>query len=117
MSLNKIAHSNWFSNFITVIIIINAVLIGVQTEVHSAIINNIQSTILGIFILEILIRWFGRDSTEEYVNNYWNWFDIIIVLIACNLAVVAQEHVAPTLQIGLSGLNLSKGTPCASQSV
>lgn len=82
MSLNKIAHSNWFSNFITVVIIINAVLIGVQTEVHSAIINNIQSTILGIFILEILIRWFGRDSTEEYVNNYWNWFDITIVLIA-----------------------------------
>ena len=25
MSLNKIAHANWFSNFITVVIIINAV--------------------------------------------------------------------------------------------
>jgi voltage-gated sodium channel len=82
MNLNKIAHANWFSNLITVIIIINAILIGVQTEVHSVIINNTQHAILGIFILEILIRWFGRNSTKEYVNNYWNWFDIIIVGIA-----------------------------------
>ena len=82
MNLNKIAHSNWFSNFITVVIIINAILIGVQTEVHSAIINNVQHTILGIFILEIFIRFFGRNSTKEYFGNYWNWFDITIVAIA-----------------------------------
>lgn len=82
MNLNKIAHANRFSNFITVIIIVNALLIGVQTEVHSVVINNIQHIILGIFILEIFIRWFGRNSTKEYVNNYWNWFDVVIVLIA-----------------------------------
>lgn len=86
MSLSKltkpIAQSNFFSNFITVIIIINAVLIGVQTEVENTAINAIQSTILGIFILEIFIRWFGKNSVHEYVSNYWNWFDIIIVLIA-----------------------------------
>lgn len=82
MNLNKIAHANWFSNFITIIILINAILIGVQTEIHSVIINNIQHSILVIFIIEILIRWFGKNSTQEYVSNYWNWFDIIIVLIA-----------------------------------
>ncbi len=82
MNLNKIAHANWFSNFITVIIIINAILIGVQTEVQNVIIDNVQHTILGIFILEIFIRFFGRNSTKEYFDNYWNWFDIIIVLIA-----------------------------------
>ena len=82
MNLNKIAHAEWFSNFITVVIIVNAVLIGVQTEVHISVIDNIQHAILGIFILEIFIRWFGKNSTQEYVNNYWNWFDIIIVLIA-----------------------------------
>ena len=82
MNLNKIAHSNWFSNFITVIIIINAILIGVQTEVDNIVINEIQRFILWIFILEIFIRWFGKNSTHEYVNNYWNWFDITIVSIA-----------------------------------
>ena len=82
MNLNKIAHANWFSNFITVVIIINAILIGVQTEIHSVIINNVQHTILGIFIIEILIRFFGRNSTKEYFSNYWNWFDITIVAIA-----------------------------------
>ncbi len=82
MNLNKIANSNKFSNLITVVILINAILIGVQTEVHSIIINNVQHAILVIFVLEIFIRWFGRNSTHEYVSNYWNWFDITIVLIA-----------------------------------
>lgn len=82
MDLKKIAHANWFSNFITVIIIINAVLIGVQTEIHSVVINNIQTAILVIFILEIFVRFFGKHSLKEYVNNSWNWFDIIIVAIA-----------------------------------
>ena len=86
MSLNEItkpiAKANWFSNFITVVIIINAILIGVQTEIESATINTIQSAILGIFIIEIFIRWFGKESVHEYVNNYWNWFDVIIVAIA-----------------------------------
>lgn len=82
MFLKKIAQSKKFSNFITLIILINAILIGVQTEIDNALINGVQSAILIIFILEIFIRWFGRTSTKEYVNSYWNWFDIIIVLIA-----------------------------------
>ena len=82
MNFKKIAQSAWFSNFITTIIIINALLIGVQTETQNAIINNIQHVILGIFVVEIFIRWFGKESVKEYINNYWNWFDIIIVLIA-----------------------------------
>ena len=53
-----------------------------QTEIESAIIDNIQHGILGVFILEIFIRWFGRESTQDYVNNYWNWFDVTIVIIA-----------------------------------
>ena len=82
MNLNKIAHADWFSNFITAIIIVNATLIGVQTEVHNIVIEGVQHVILWIFLIEIIIRFFGRNSTEDYVNNYWNWFDIIIVAIA-----------------------------------
>jgi len=80
--LKKIAKASWFSNFITVIIIINAILIGVQTEITNTAIEGIQRTILYIFIIEIFIRFLGKESLKEYVGNYWNWFDIIIVLIA-----------------------------------
>ena len=82
MIFKKIANSNLFSNFIVAIIIINAILIGVQTEVDNSLINSVQHTILVIFILEIFIRWFGKESVNEYISNYWNWFDIAIVLIA-----------------------------------
>lgn len=82
MNINKIAHSNVFSNGIVVVIIINVLLIGVQTSVKNPTIDLIQSFILGIFIIEIFIRWFGRNSTKEYLSQAWNWFDVTIVLIA-----------------------------------
>lgn len=82
MDFKKIVQSKWFSNFITIVIMVNALLIGVQTEIESVIVNNIQHFILGIFIVEIFIRWFGKESFKEYANNYWHWFDIIIVAVA-----------------------------------
>ena len=27
------------------------------------------------------MRWIGRNSTQEYVSDLWNWFDIFILLI------------------------------------
>lgn len=82
MNIRKIAHSDLFSNIIVVVIVVNAVLIGVQTLVDNIVINTVQYCILGIFIAEIFIRWFGRETTKSYVENYWNWFDIAIVLVA-----------------------------------
>ena len=82
MNIKKLAHSDLFSNIIVAAIIINALLIGVQTLTDNVIVNTVQHLMLGIFIAEIFIRWFGRKSTKSYLENYWNWFDITIVLIA-----------------------------------
>ncbi|MGK0177013.1 MAG: voltage-gated sodium channel, partial [Lentimonas sp.] len=82
MNFKKLAQAKWFSNFITIVILINAILIGVQTEIHSLVIENIQSVILVIFVIEIFIRFTGRESTKDYFSNYWNLFDITIVIIA-----------------------------------
>ena len=64
------------------IIILNSILIGVQTSYYSEIVNFIQEVILGIFLAEIVVRWLGKVSIKAYLTNAWNWFDVILVAIA-----------------------------------
>ena len=82
MSLKRVVHSSWFSQLIIVVIMLNAILIGVQTSIDNHWVNLVQRILLIIFVIEIPLRWFGKDSVKEYVTNYWNWFDILIVGLA-----------------------------------
>ena len=78
----KIIDSRWFNPLIMFLIILNGLLIGVQTyDDAPGYIRIIQLSILFVFFLEIYIRWTGRRTTEEYINNWWNWFDIFILVI------------------------------------
>ncbi len=78
----KIIDSKWFNPLIMFLIVLNGLLIGVQTyDNASDYIRVIQLCILFIFFLEIYIRWVGRRTTEEYINNLWNWFDVFILVI------------------------------------
>lgn len=78
----RIIDSKWFNPLIMFLIILNGLLIGVQTYDNApAYIRVIQLCILFIFFLEIYIRWIGRRTTEEYIGNWWNWFDIFILVI------------------------------------
>jgi len=80
--IQTLVHSNIFDYFITSIIFTNAILIGVEISFRSEVISNIQSSCLAIFIIEIALRWIGKNSLSEYLKNGWNWYDIIIVLIS-----------------------------------
>ncbi len=80
--IQSLVHSNIFDYFITSIIFINALLIGVEISFSNKIISNIQLCCLIIFIIEIFLRWIGKNSLSEYLKNGWNWYDIIIVLIS-----------------------------------
>lgn len=78
----RIVDSKWFTLFIMFLIILNGLLIGVQTYDNAPdSIRIIQLSILFIFFLEIAIRWTGRRTTEEYVGDWWNWFDIFILML------------------------------------
>ncbi|CAA6830452.1 MAG: Putative cation transporter component [uncultured Aureispira sp.] len=78
----RIVDSKWFTLFIMFLIILNGLLIGVQTYDNApSSIRLIQLSILFIFFLEIFIRWTGRHTTEEYVGDWWNWFDIFILML------------------------------------
>lgn len=78
----RIVENKWFTIGIMLLIILNGLLIGVQTYDNAPeSIRVIQLSILFIFFLEIILRWTGRRTTQEYVDNWWNWFDIFILVI------------------------------------
>lgn len=83
--LTKTVNSKWFQNFITVVIIINAVTLGLETSDYMM--NNFGSLLvfidqlaLKIFILEILLKLYVYRLS--FFKQGWNIFDFIIVGIA-----------------------------------
>lgn len=76
-----IAHNKEFELFITGIIILNSVLIGVETYTDNLTVKMIQQGILYIFTLEILMRFIATKSIKEFFCDGWNVFDLTLVLI------------------------------------
>lgn len=70
-----------FEIAITFVILINSALIGVETYTSNETISLIQTCILGIFTLEILMRYIGADSNRSFFTSGWNIFDLSLVLI------------------------------------
>ena len=66
---------------ITVIILLNSFLIGVETYTDNPTIKAIQTSILGIFTIEILLRYIASDSNKAFFLDGWNIFDLSLVLI------------------------------------
>jgi voltage-gated sodium channel len=80
--IHKLVRHERFEQASVFFIVLNAVLMGVQLSVNSVTIDTIQGTILGYFVLEIVLRFIGRSSTESYLSDRWNYFDIFVVGIS-----------------------------------
>ena len=78
---SSIAHNKGFELFITGIIILNSVLIGVETYTDNLTVKMIQQGILYIFTFEILLRFIAAKSIKEFFCDGWNVFDLTLVLI------------------------------------
>ena len=78
---SSIVSNRYFEWAITVVIIVNAVLIGIELNVYSPTIELIQRIILLIFTVEILMRFMARENVKEFFSNGWNIFDLTLVLI------------------------------------
>lgn len=78
---NSMVKNRSFEIGITLIILVNSFLIGVETYLHSQFISNIQLFILGIFSLEILIRFAAAKSISDFFSQGWNIFDLCLVII------------------------------------
>lgn len=77
----EIAYGKPFDIFITIVILVNSFLIGVQTTNDSAVISGIQTFILYIFTLEVIMRFIAAGSVKEYFKSGWNIFDLSLVII------------------------------------
>ncbi|MBO9452387.1 ion transporter [Tropicibacter sp. R16_0] len=74
-----------FGQFITGVIVINAVLLGLETSPsvmanYGGLIKTLDTTCLGIFIVEIVLKLVAQG--RRFFTNGWNLFDFIIVGIA-----------------------------------
>lgn len=81
MACRSITTNRWFELGITVVILANSLLIGVETYHTSDIITNIQTLILYIFTIEIALRFIASDSVKAFFSDGWNIFDLSLVLV------------------------------------
>lgn len=77
----QIVGKKWFETTIGIIIVINAVLIGVETYTSNNIVRIIQGIILFVFTIEIVLRFMAADNIKSFFSNGWNVFDLLLVLV------------------------------------
>ena len=78
----KLVGSNRFELFITLVIITNCILIGVETYFTNPLIQGVQLTALVIFTIEVVIRFTASKTARDYFREGWNIFDLSIVLVS-----------------------------------
>jgi voltage-gated sodium channel len=95
--VKKFVHSAGFQQFILALIVISGILVGFETypafdestDIGKAI-NLIQQVILGIFVVEILLKIIACGSRPwDYFRQGWNLFDFAIVAV-CFLPLNTQ---------------------------
>lgn len=70
-----------FERLIVAVIVLNSVLIGVETYTTNQIVENIQHLCLFIFTIEIILRAIASNGVKDFFSDGWNIFDLSIVLI------------------------------------
>ena len=82
--LKKTAEAAWFTNFITIIIIVAGVLVGLETyksitAEYGTILHVLDQIVLYIFVLEIIIKMGSEGSRPwRYFLDPWNVFDFLM---------------------------------------
>lgn len=82
LALHQITCARWFTLFITFLIVANCLLISVELDYPNPLVIRIQEIIVYLFLIEILVRWFGRKNNSEYFSDKWNYFDVFLVALA-----------------------------------
>lgn len=77
----RLVNNHIFEYAIMGIILVNSVLIGVETYTHNTAISIVQQIILYIFTFEIIIRFIAAKNIKSFFCDGWNIFDLTLVLI------------------------------------
>lgn len=79
--IRKICSNKWFELVITIIIVVNSALIGLETYVKSDAISRVQDIILVVFTIEIIMRFIAAKDVRSFFRSGWNLFDLSLVII------------------------------------
>ncbi len=71
-----------FEWFIAGVILVNCTFIGIETYFTSPEIRFVQSIALGIFTIEIILRWIAKENIKKFFADGWNIFDLFIVAVS-----------------------------------
>ncbi len=71
-----------FEWFIALVILVNCTFIGIETYFTNPFILSIQRITLGVFTIELILRWIARKSTRAFFSDGWILFDMTIVLVS-----------------------------------
>ncbi|MDR1195744.1 MAG: ion transporter [Endomicrobium sp.] len=71
-----------FEVFISIVIVVNCLFIGIETYFHNPKIYITQQIALSIFIFEIILRFIAADGIKSFFKNGWNVFDLSLIIIS-----------------------------------
>ena len=115
-SCARIAASSRFQRFILGVIVLAAVFVGLETypgimSRYGATLHALDNVILGIFIVEILIRLLAYGARPwRFFTDPWNVFDFLIV-VACVVPFGGQHAAVARLVRLLRVFRLFSGVP------
>lgn len=84
----SVATAQWFSRFITMVILFAGALVGLETyssvvEKHGTVLHLLDQMVLWIFVLEVVVKMGAEGSKPwHYFKDPWNCFDFAIVAAA-----------------------------------
>ena len=83
--VHRLVESHLFQRSIIALIVINAVILGLETypgvvDAVGEVLHVINSVIIAIFVVEIALRIFA--SGWRFFTNGWNIFDLLVVVVA-----------------------------------
>lgn len=103
----KLVEQNWFGHFILTLILINAVLLGVETSAslmaqYGLLLESLDKLLLGVFVVELLLRIYAYRGA--FFKDAWSLFDFAVVAIALipasgPLAVLRSLRVLRVLRV------------------
>ena len=114
--LEKITDSPWFQNFVTAVILLAGVVVGIETypsaaAAYRAPLDVTNSIILWIFVAEIVVKMGAHGRKPwRYFYDPWNVFDFLIVAV-CFMPIDAQYVTVLRLARLLRVLKLVRALP------
>ena len=110
--LQDFVESRAFQNTVLIVIVINSIVLGLQTSPAvtasiGGVLEIIDTICLGIFIVEMLLKMVAYKFIV-YFKSAWNWFDFIIIVtsVLSGLAVLSSIRILRVFRVfrSLKGL-------------